>query len=201
MHLSFFAIPVVGALLGWLLNSMILRFLFYPIQPKKIFGFSFQGMIPKKKEAIAIQLSQYVSEELFSFQSLKEKFTDPANIEKIMPMVEENIDHFLRKKLGEQMPMISMFIGDKTIQQLKNIFMEELSILFPKLINDYAQKLESDLDIKKIIAQKITAINLEEAAIKTQQYLHKEIILFKLTGAATGILIGIIQIVISYFII
>ena len=114
-----------------------------------------------------------------------------------MPLVEEQIDHFLRIKLGEQMPMISMFIGDKTIQQLKNIFMEELTTLFPNLINQYAKNLQSDLQLEQIISQKIMAIDLLETEKKIHQQFKKELSLFKLAGAFTGLIIGILQLLIT----
>jgi hypothetical protein len=69
-----------------------------------------------------------------------------------MPMVESHIDHFLREKLSAEMPMISMFIGEKTIQQLKGIFIAEIQTLFPDMLSQYLDKLERELDLKKILA-------------------------------------------------
>ena len=192
-----YIIPFLAALIGWTINSLMVRLLFHPLKPIKIFGITFSGIISGKREAIAKGLGKYVSEELFSFQVIEEKLTNPANIEKIMPLVEEQIDHFLRIKLGEQMPMISMFIGDKTIQQLKNIFMEELTTLFPNLISQYAKNLQSDLQLEQIISQKIMAIDLLEAEKKMNQQLKKELSLFKLAGAFTGLIIGILQLLIT----
>ncbi len=197
MHSWLFLIPFLAALVGWMINSLMIKLLFHPLKPIKIFGFTFSGIISGKREAIAIGLGKYVSEELFSFQVIEEKLTNPANIEKIMPLVEEQIDHFLRVKLAEQMPMISMFIGDKTIQQLKNIFMEELTTLFPNLINQYVKNLQSDLQLEKIISQKIMAIDLLETEKKMNQQLQKELRLFKLAGAFSGFIIGILQLLIT----
>ena len=53
---------------------------------------------------------------------LKEKVTDPENLNKLKPEIETHIDSFLREKLKETFPMLSMFIGDKTINQLKSCF-------------------------------------------------------------------------------
>ena len=197
MHFWLYIIPFLAALIGWTINSLMIRLLFHPLKPIKIFGITFSGIISGKREAIAKGLGKYVSEELFSFQVIEEKLTNPANIEKIMPLAEEQIDHFLRIKLGEQMPMISMFIGDKTIQQLKNIFMEELTTLFPNLISQYAKNLQSDLQLEQIISQKIMAIDLLEAEKKMNQQLKKELSLFKLAGAFTGLIIGILQLLIT----
>jgi len=197
MHSWLFLVPFLAALIGWMINSLIIRLLFHPVKPVKIFGFTFSGIISGKRESIAKGLGKYVSEELFSFQVIEEKMTNPANIEKIMPLVEEQIDHFLKIKLGEQMPMISMFIGDKTIQQLKNIFMEELSTLFPNLINQYAKNLQSDLQLEQIITQKIMAIDLLQAEKQIHQQFKKELRLFKLAGAFTGFIISILQLLIT----
>ena len=57
--------------------------------------------------------------------------------------------------------MISMFIGEKTIEELKDVFMEELALLFPLLISEFSVHLNKDLHIQwakkfsKIIQQKI----------------------------------------------
>jgi hypothetical protein len=37
------------------------------------------------------------------------------------------------------MPIISMFIGDKTIAQLKEVFLEELAQIFPSLLSEFTQ--------------------------------------------------------------
>ncbi len=196
MHCWLFVIPFVAGLIGWIINSFIIKLLFHPLVPIKILGFTFQGIIPKKQNAFAKQLGKYVSEELVSFTLIEEKFSHPENIQKILPFVDKEIDTFLRIKLVEQMPMIGMFIGDKTILQLKNIFMEELTILFPKLISQYAQNLKADLNFEEIISRKFASINFVELEKKMQTQFRKEIIFFKLAGAFTGIIIGFIMVII-----
>jgi hypothetical protein len=49
---------------------------------------------------------------------------------------------FLRIKLKDEMPMLSMFIGDKTITSLKKFFMQEIEILFPQVMKQFAANLE-----------------------------------------------------------
>ncbi|MDE3143500.1 MAG: DUF445 domain-containing protein [Bacteroidota bacterium] len=186
-------IPFAAALIGWLINSSLIKLLFHPVHPVKIFGFTFQGIIPEKQYIFTKQLGKYVSEELFSFTAIEEKLSHPENIEKILPFVEAEVDTFLRKKLIEQMPMIGMFIGDKTILQFKNIFMEELAILFPKLISEYVQNLKADLNFEEIISQKLSSIDFIEFEKKMLKQFRREIILFKAAGAFTGIIIGFIQ--------
>ena len=52
----------------------------------------------------------------------------------LMPTLDKHLDDFFNHKLTQKMPMIAMFIGNKTIDQLKEVFIEELKLMFPELI-------------------------------------------------------------------
>jgi sulfite reductase beta subunit-like hemoprotein len=47
--------------------------------------------------------------------------------------------------------MIGMLIGDKTIAQVKGVFIKELEELFPILMKQYMTSLQHDLDLEKIV--------------------------------------------------
>src|SRR6201993_5041258 len=132
-HLSpwFYTIPFISAFIHWLTIWMALKLLFHPRHPKKILGFTLHGVFPKRQQQIAESLGRVVGQELLSFDDIEKTITDPANVRRILPLAESHIDSFLRVKLKESMPMIAMFIGDKTITQLKTVFLAELEELFP----------------------------------------------------------------------
>jgi len=197
MDYWFLLIPFLSALTGWLLNSLLMKRLFRPMHPKKIFGITYQGAFPAKQNELAEKIGTIISEKIFSVKELEEKITAPSNFEKLMPVVEEHIDLFLKKKLVEQMPMISMFIGEKTIRQLKKIFMDELQALFPEIIKNYLYNLQSGTDLKKIIVQKITSLHPEKAETAFFSTLSKETRNFKMAGALTGFIAGIIQVLLT----
>ena len=143
-------IPIISAFIGWFTNWIAIKMLFHPREPKKLFGMTFHGIFPKRQRQFAEKLGKLVSVELLSFRDIEEKITHPANIQRIMPLMEEHIDHFLRVKLAQQMPVISMFIGDKTINELKTVFIGELETLFPNIMKNYMSTLQGDLDLEKI---------------------------------------------------
>ncbi|MFZ9221383.1 MAG: hypothetical protein ACO22Y_07705 [Sediminibacterium sp.] len=116
--------------------------------------------------------------------TLLNKETLDHSLEKIMPIIDEKLDDFFRHRLTEKLPMISMFIGDKTIQQLKSVFMEELKQMFPTLMQSFASNMQKDL-----IDQ-----------LEHQSLQKFEIIAFKATAPLRklAILIGLIWGVIAY---
>src|SRR5437667_11640415 len=119
-------LPVISAFIGWLSNQVVIKMLFHPQKPIRVFGLTIQGIFPKNHKQLAQKLGKLVSNELLSFSDIEQKVTSEENLKKIMPIVETHIDEFLRTKLGKAFPMISMFIGEKTINQLKTVFMDEL---------------------------------------------------------------------------
>ncbi|MFZ9718477.1 MAG: DUF445 domain-containing protein [Chitinophagaceae bacterium] len=190
-------IPVISAFIGWITNLIAIKMLFHPRLPVKVLGFTIQGIFPKRQAQFATKLGKLVSEELLSFADIEKKITDPSNIKAMIPMVEGHIDHFLREKLSETMPMLSMFIGDKTIDKIKAVFIEELESLFPNLMKSYLGKLQSELDLEAIVTEKVKAFSSEKLEQILYQVMAKEFTFIEMIGAILGFLIGFLQILLS----
>ena len=197
MTLGLFLIPIISAFIGWFTNWIAIKMLFHPRQPKKILGITFQGIFPKNQAQFAAKLGKLVGEELLSFKEIAGKITNPENVEKLMPVVETHIDHFLRVKLAEKMPVIGMFIGDKTINELKGVFMEELKILFPVLMESYMTNLQKDLDLEQIVTQKVAAFSSDKLEDILNSIMSKEFRFVEIIGAVLGFIIGLLQIAIT----
>ena len=189
-----YTIPFISAFIHWLTIWMALKLLFHPRQPKRILGFTLHGVFPKRQQQIAESLGRIVGQELLSFDDIEQTITNPANVERILPLAEEHIDNFLRVKLKETMPMISMFIGDKTIEQLKTVFMKELAELFPVIMKNYVAHLKNDLDLEKIVVDKIANFSSDRLETMLNQILTKEFRFVEVIGAALGFFIGLLQI-------
>lgn len=192
-----YLIPFVSAFIGWFTNWVAIKMLFHPREPKKILGFTIQGIFPKRQAIFAAKLGQMVTRELLSFEDIAAKITAPAQVEKVFPLVEQHIDHFLRVKLAETMPVISMFIGDKTTEQLKQVFMAELALLFPPLMGQYMEGLKSELDLEKIVTEKVMAFSSDKLEQILNDIMSKEFRFVEILGGILGFIIGIFQVLLT----
>jgi uncharacterized membrane protein YheB (UPF0754 family) len=193
-----YIIPVIlSAFTGWVTTWIAVKMLFHPRNPVNIFGFKLQGIFPKNQQLIAQKLGQVVSKEFLSFAEIEAKVTNPENIQKLKPEIEAHIDKFLREKLSDVFPMLSMFIGDKTINQLKGAFLMELESLFPVLMKSYMTKLEKDLDLEKIVTEKVANFSSEKLEDILNQITKKEFKFLEIIGGVFGLLIGLIQVLIQ----
>jgi uncharacterized membrane protein YheB (UPF0754 family) len=192
-----YLIPFISAFIGWFTNWVAIKMLFHPKKPIKILGITFIGIFPKRQVQFAEKLGKLVSDELLSFQDIESKITNPTNIDQLMPQIDAHIEHFLRVKLADQMPVISLFIGDKTIQQMKSVFMTELKELFPGIMKSYMGNLQRDLDLEKIVIEKVKGFSTEKLEQILNDIMSKEFRFIEILGGVLGFLIGIIQVILT----
>jgi hypothetical protein len=136
--------------------------------------------------AIKILLRKIGSKEFFSYSELESKISDKSNLQKLTPVIESHVDEFLRVRLGKEMPMIKMFIGEKTISKLKNSFMSEIETMFPVVMKKYAENLQEEFDIGQIVREKIFG--------------SKKLRFISWYGAILGFIIGCLQVLITWLI-
>lgn len=197
MSFWIWTLPFISAFIGWLTNWIAIKMLFHPRNPIQFLGITFQGIFPKRQQQFAEKLGRIVSQELLSFSEIESKITHPENVKKLMPFVENHIDQFLRKKLADEMPVISMFIGENTIQQLKKIFSQELESLFPIIMKNYMGSLQEQLDLEKLVVEKVAGFSSDKLEQILFSIMAKEFRFVEIIGAIVGFLIGLLQILIT----
>lgn len=188
---------ILSSFTGWFVIWLTVKILFRPLKPIAIAGFNIQGILPANQQLIAEKIGTLVSTQLFSFDALQQKVTDPDNFNKLKPEIETHIDSFLRVRLKETFPMLSMLMGDKTINQLKTAFLTELETLFPVLMKSYITNLEKEFDIEKEVSEKIARFPIAKIEAVIYKSANKQLLKIQLMGAAIGFITGMVHIFIN----
>jgi hypothetical protein len=144
--MNFLFLAFSTAIFGWFLPLVWVKIFLYPKKDIKLLGFSWQAPLYSMVQHINL-------EELIPIEHREKQF------EKISPFIDQQLDTFFRDKLSKKMPIVSMFIGDKTISELKTVFLEELRELFPQLTVELAENVKKELLLK--LSEK-GAMELEE---------------------------------------
>ena len=197
MNYWLLSIPLLSAFIGWVTIKLAVKLLFKPYNPVSFLGFKIEGLFPARKKDIAIAASKYATAQFAGgLDGLEQKISDPKNFESVKPLIEDHMDDFLRNRLKEQMPMISMFIGDKTISSLKTIFIQEIESLFPQVMLQFSGTLKRQFNIEDLVREKINAISPENLHTLVYSQLTKPLRSTSMLGAGIGFLIGLIQLAI-----
>ncbi len=175
-------IPPFSALTGWIVIRVFFKIIFYPH--------------PKRKNEWTIKLGKLVSAEFQNSFDIEKKISDPEQLLKVMPLIEKHVEEFLQVKLKEEIPMLSMFVGDKTMLSVKKIFMQEIKILFPEIMKELASNFKKNLDLETIVVQKLQEASRGDFQKRIGETLQKEQKLAAILGITIGFIIGVIELII-----
>lgn len=77
--------------------------------------------------------------------------------------------------------------------------MEELEGMFPELIGSYMKNLESQLDLEKIVTEKVAGFSSDKMETILNSIMSKEFRFVEVIGGVLGLIIGILQVLITVF--
>lgn len=189
-----YILPLIAALTGWVTNFLAIKMLFHPRKEIKLGFITIQGIFPKRKNMLAEKLGKIVSSELFSFQDIKDRFTHTSTALEINKVLDEKLEDFLEVKLREMLPMVSLFIKSEKKQRIKNTLHEEFQNILPEILNKYAEKIEQDIDVEKIVIKKVEAFSSDKLESILFSIMRKEFKFIEILGGVLGFLIGLIQV-------
>ena len=162
-------LPLLVACFGWLISWGFIKIIFFPHQSIRLAGRQWQSLFSKKAGQISIG------------QILPE-LTQGDSFQKLLPFIDAKLDEFFKERLVQKMPVISMFVGDKTITQLKEVFLEELAQIFPDLLSEFTQSSANTF-----------LLNLETKwSKKIEQYLLKASQKIRIMAFCLGFIWGLI---------
>lgn len=175
-------VPIITAFIGWLLHLLVVLYI-----RKKYW--------PQKQTALVNTIANWAGSH-FSVTGFTEKITDPHLLDTAMPAIEKHIDAFLNEKLQQEIPMLSMFVGTKTTDKIKDIFIGQLKQLFPTVMLQITDNLQPHLDINKKIKEQLQQLETQKAILKI---LQNQLKFLPLLGLVSGFIIGLIIAVLFYF--
>lgn len=193
-----YLLPFIGALTGWVTNWIAVKMLFHPKEPKNFGLFKIQGVFPKRQKVMAEKLGNIVANELFSIDDVVAKMKNADNTE-VLGFVESKIDDFINIKLQASMPMLSMLLNADLKAKIKNTLMTEIEEVIPGVIESYANKLKTEVDVKAIVKEKVTNFSSDKLEEILVSIMKKEFKFIELLGGVLGFIIGLIQLALVYF--
>lgn len=172
-------VPVVSALLGWLFCKWI--------------SYRFITAVVANQSRLAEEAGRFAATQFSTSFNVEEKISNPALLDSAMPAIEQHIDEFLHVKLKEEMPMIGMFIGNKTTDKLKELFIVQLKTLFPAIMSQMAGNLQANVNIGQLVSNKISQVPPAQLEQAIRQRFSGEMAKLHMAGAIAGLIIGLIN--------
>ncbi|MBU1019640.1 MAG: DUF445 family protein [Firmicutes bacterium] len=191
----FLLMVLIGGFIGWITNKVAIKLLFRPVNPVKILFFTFQGVFPKRKDQMAISLAETIEKELLSKEVIFSKILNEENLGE----AKAKIKVALYEKIIEMIPsMIKMFMSN--IDELvKNFIEKDGDKLFDEMIEKFQEIGFENLNIQEIVKERIDSLDFVEFEKIIFGLMNKELKHIEIIGLFLGMIIGVIQFGINYF--
>jgi uncharacterized membrane protein YheB (UPF0754 family) len=191
-----YTLPLIGALIGWLTNYIAIKMLFHPRNEMKIFFIPVQGVFPKRQKDLARKLGHIVSEELVSVEDLTAHLKEKATSEAILNHIAQRLEEGIASRLPRAFPMLAMFMSSDMIEKIKDFLLGQIGSLNEELIDKLSYELEEELDVHRIVEEKVAAFSTDKLEEILFSIMRREFKFVEMIGAVLGFLIGVAQILI-----
>jgi len=198
MDLRLFLPPVVGCVIGWLTNYVAIKLLFRPHTPKSVMGVKFQGLIPKRRKEIARSIAHAIERELLTSEDLAGVLGGIDWKRELEKTVEEMVDHRFGSETLRSVPVVGL-VSENLRYHLKYLLTKEIVKQFDKKKDGLVNKFKERVDVKDLIVTKIDRLDTERFEGLLTEFIARELKHLEYLGGAMGLIIGVAQSVLLYF--
>jgi len=185
--LEFVLLPVVGAFIGYVTNLIAVKMLFRPREERNLLGLKVQGLLPKRKEDLAVAIGEVVEREFLDSGDVGKVFSS-ANVEgKMEELLDSSLSNFSLNVpfLGD----MSFLLRERIRGEIK-AFLRENS---HRISLELQSMVRENLDIKELVRDRIQDLELERLEKIILSVAGKEIRYITYFGGILGFIVGLAQ--------
>lgn len=149
---------------------------------------------PARSQKLVMHIAGSLGE-LIDVDSISKYLTDPEKLKQLTPGIEAHLDQFLEVKLQEKLPVIATFVGPSTLGKIKEAMVEEIDLLLPQVISQYADSLLKNMDMSNMLVEKLQSSSSMDIMIAAA--LRPQIKLLGLMGAVIGLVAGLLSVLLQ----
>ena len=184
-------LTIVGGLIGWITNILAIKLLFRPIKPIRIpiLNIEILGLIPKRKNEIAANIGEVISNELLSIDDILDQAFKNSNGENFNSYIIDKIKNIINEKLNI-IPMPFRMMASPYIDEILN---KEVPSAINEISADLLTKAKENVNIQEIVEEKINELDLEKLEDIIIKVAKKELKHIEVLGLVLGAIIGVLQ--------
>lgn len=185
-------LTIVGGLIGWITNILAIKLMFRPINPIKIpiLNIEILGLIPKRKNEIAANIGEVISNELLSMDDiLDQALNNNSNGESFNSHITDKVKNIINEKFNV-IPMPFRMMASPYIDDILN---NEVPKAVNEISADLLNKAKENVNIQAIVEEKINELDLEQLEDIIIRVAKKELKHIEILGLVLGAIIGVLQ--------
>lgn len=191
-------LPLIGAVIGWLTNYIAIKMLFKPYHPVKIFGFTIQGVLPKRREVFAHGIAKTIEKELLSSKDISELLEGSEWENEIEHAVEGIITNYIKSESVKKYPIVGV-LSDSIVNSVKYYVSKEIVKQVERRKPEFLERFHDLVNVRELVIKKVDSFDMKKLEGLVFALVARELRHIEVTGAVLGFIIGCLQIVVVWF--
>jgi uncharacterized membrane protein YheB (UPF0754 family) len=191
MWLPWITMPVVGGAIGWFTNRLAIRMLFRPRRPLRLFGFTIQGLIPRRRGQLAARVAEAVEREFISHDDIKAVVQDPAYQTALGERLKERLREYLREKLWNGPRLLQAVVSEGLVERVAAAATHEVMKRLPDFVEGAVGEFEQRFDIQAVVQAKVEASELDRLEGMVLELARTELRFIEVLGGVIGCVVGL----------
>ena len=198
MKWHYLMLPVIGAVIGWITNYIAIKMLFRPYRPVRILGFTFQGLLPKRRKEFAASIARTVERDLLTVEDITRFFEGVEWEEEVDLAVAQTFEARMKSRtLGRilKTPILGL-IGSEILRQIQKSLTHKIIAKIEEQKGRLVEKFQNAIELKEVVSRKVEGFNMEKIESLLMDLISQELTYIEFVGAVLGFIIGFVQMII-----
>ena len=191
--------PLCCGFIGWLTNRLAVKMIFSPLEPTKLLGLRFQGVLPKHHEHFSRQMAEVVTGDFMTTSEMVERLDLDEILEAVKPELDGVLDEVLedlRARIPEDRKAL---LSDAATDAARQKVYEEIRAALPGAVDRVHKQADEVVDLNELITDKIISLGPAKFAEQIADLGQRELRYIVYYGGGLGGLIGLVQFAVFAF--
>jgi len=187
-------LPMFGGFVGFFSDWMALQMMFRPLYPKKILGYTWQGLFIKRQNEVAADYAALISKQLLTSRNMMEELFSGTNSDKVIELVSRHVKQEIDLQAGIVRPLVVYAIGGEKYQNLKAEVAERILQQLPETMRYVESYAEDAMNVRNTLVERMQQLSPEEFEGMLRPAFKEDEWSLIIVGAVLGFLVGEMQI-------
>ena len=194
---TWLVLPAIGGVIGYATNWLAVKMLFRPIKPVNLLGLRLQGLMPRRQQDMARNIGEVVGVHLLRHEDVVQAL---GRLD-LQAMLSQMLDTGLAPQITalRDLPLIGGFLTDDRIGEIRKSIADGILKEKDQILAKLEDALENELDVRALVTQKVAAFPIEQLESLVIKVASRELKAIEILGGVLGIILGLCQVGLLYF--
>lgn len=187
-------LPAFGLFVGFSSDWLALKLMFHPKKPRKILGYTVQGLFLKRQQQVAHDYADLIARELLTPNNFWEALLNGPTADRIVALVQKHVQQMVDEQSGIARPVVALAIGTRRYQDMKKSVADRMLEKLPETLRHVDRYAEDAMDIRNTLITRMQKLSAEEFENLLRPAFKEDEWILITVGGALGFLVGELQV-------